>query len=108
MTESDDRDSLEGRYDRIFASLGEKSEESEKRSFDKEEASYQVSTKRLQIAYAVLIGIGALILFSLVLLYCLPIEIDGKREILSSVISSLFSALTLTIGFVAGSSIDNK
>ncbi len=74
--------------------------------FNPDEARHKVSTTRLKIAQWVLIGLGVLIAGAMVLLYFLPIE--GKREILASVISSLFSALTLTIGFVAGSSIDNN
>jgi hypothetical protein len=76
--------------------------------FNKDQASHEVSRKRLQIALYVLAGLGFLLLISLALLYCLDIDLEDKREILDSVIASLFSALTLTIGFVAGSSIDNK
>ena len=76
--------------------------------FDKERAGHEVSTKRLQIAQMVLAGLGILFLISLGMLYCFPIDPDDKREILVFFISSLFSTLTLIIGFVAGSSIDNK
>lgn len=75
-------------------------------SFDPNEGKHRVATKRLFIAQWTLAGLGILLFFAMILLNCLDIE--NKREILSNLISSLFSAITLTIGFVAGSSIDNK
>ena len=76
------------------------------KSFDTDEARHQLSTERLKIAKKVICIVSGLVIACMVLLWFLPI--DQKRELLSTMINSLFSILTLTIGFVAGSSIDNN
>ncbi len=74
--------------------------------FDEKHAKHEVTILRLYIAKCVLVGIGILILISLGLLSNLGG--DEMREVLSNVFSSLFSIAALTIGFIAGSSIDRK
>ena len=76
------------------------------KSFDTDEARHQLSTERLKIAKHVIYMVSGLVIVCMFLLWFLPI--DQKRELLSAMINSLFSILTLTIGFVAGSSIDNN
>ena len=76
--------------------------------FNEKRAKHKVTISRLNIAKYVLLGIGILIFVSLVLLLLLCFGADGKREILSNVFSSLFSVAALTIGFIAGSSIDRE
>ena len=76
--------------------------------FDPQKARHKVALERLAIAKWILLGLAILLLCGFLLLYVLPINAEDKREILANILSSLFSAITLTIGFIAGSSIDSK
>ncbi len=74
--------------------------------FNMEEAKHQTTERRLVIAKETIWLMSGLLLVAMGLL--LFMEIEGKREILSSLVSSLFTVVTMTIGYVAGSSIDRR
>lgn len=65
--------------------------------------------QRLDIAKWVMCGIGVLLLFTLIMFWCFvsanKIEDGDVANMLSLVISMLFSTATLVLGFVAGTSI---
>ena len=99
--------------DENLASIGDESPPEESQSggiteakFNKARASHEVSKERLKIAKCTIIGVGFLLLVCLVTLWCIPFP--QRSEILETLILSLFNLATLVIGFVAGSSIDNK
>ncbi|MFT4967763.1 MAG: hypothetical protein ACI9CD_000776 [Candidatus Deianiraeaceae bacterium] len=76
----------------------------QQQTFNKDEADHEFALKRIQIARWTICIASFLLFCALLALVCLTIE--DKNHLLSAYISSLFGTVTLTLGFIAGSSID--
>ena len=99
-------DKLNNQLEEKFASF-EKKIDGSVSNFDKAKADHEVALKRMEVAKWTIYIMSGLLLLSLVAL-CFFLNIPEKNHILSVYISSIFGTITLTLGFIAGSSIDKK